>query len=57
MIGDSVWDAVAAREVGASTIAVRTGGFSTAELRDAGADWVYEFLDELRDDIGATPLG
>ena len=57
MIGDSVWDAVAAREVGASTIAVRTGGFSTAELRDAGADWVYESLDELRDDIHATPLG
>jgi HAD superfamily hydrolase (TIGR01549 family) len=57
MIGDSVWDAIAAREVGVPTIAVRTGGFSTGELRDAGADWVYESLDELRDDIQATPLG
>lgn len=57
MIGDSVWDAIAAREVGVPTIAVRTGGFSTAELRDAGADWVYDSLDELRDDIHATPLG
>jgi HAD superfamily hydrolase (TIGR01549 family) len=57
MIGDSVWDAIAAREVGVPTIAVRTGGFSTDELRDAGAGWVFDSLDELRDDIHATPLG
>ena len=57
MIGDSVWDAVAAREVGVATIAVRTGGFSNEELRDAGAEWVFESLDELRKDIEKTPLG
>jgi HAD superfamily hydrolase (TIGR01549 family) len=57
MIGDSVWDAIAAREVGVPTIAVRTGGFSTDELREAGAGWVYESLGELCADIDATPLG
>lgn len=57
MIGDSVWDAVAAREVGVPTIAVRTGGFSDDELRGAGAGWVYGSLGELRADLDATPLG
>jgi HAD superfamily hydrolase (TIGR01549 family) len=57
MIGDSVWDAVSARGVGVSTIAVRTGGFSNDELREAGAEWVFESLEELRDDIEKTPLG
>jgi phosphoglycolate phosphatase-like HAD superfamily hydrolase len=57
MIGDSVWDAISAREVGVPTIAVRTGGFSTDELRDAGAEWVFDSLEELRDDIEKTPLG
>ena len=56
MIGDSVWDAISAREVGVPTIAVRTGGFSTDELRDAGAEWVFD-SQELRDDIEKTPLG
>jgi HAD superfamily hydrolase (TIGR01549 family) len=57
MIGDSVWDAISAREVGVPTIAVRTGGFSNDELREAGAEWVFESLEELRDDIAKTPLG
>lgn len=39
------------------TIAVRTGGFSTEELRDAGAEWVFDSLEELRADIEKTPLG
>jgi HAD superfamily hydrolase (TIGR01549 family) len=57
MIGDSVWDAISAREVGVPTIAVRTGGFSNDELREAGAEWVFESLEELRDGIAETPLG
>ena len=57
MIGDSVWDAIAARGVGVPTIAVRTGGFSNDELREAGAEWVFESLEELRDAIEKTPLG
>jgi HAD superfamily hydrolase (TIGR01549 family) len=57
MIGDSVWDAVSAGKAGIPTIAVRTGGFSADELREAGAGWVYESLAELHDDLDATPLG
>ena len=27
------------------------------ELRDAGAGWVFESIDALRDGLGETPLG
>ncbi len=56
MIGDSVWDAVAAGKLDVPTIAVRTGGFSEAELREAGAFRVYESLVELHENLGGGPL-
>jgi HAD superfamily hydrolase (TIGR01549 family) len=56
MIGDSVWDCMAARRLGLPTIAVRTGGFGTAELVDAGADAVYEELAEISADLDRLPL-
>ena len=56
MIGDSVWDAVAAGKLGVPTIAVRTGGFSEAELREAGAFRVYESLVELHENLDGGPL-
>ena len=37
MVGDSVWDVKAASAAGVPTLAVLTGGFSEAELREAGA--------------------
>ena len=37
MVGDSTWDCEAAKRAGLDTIAVLTGGFSEAELREAGA--------------------
>jgi HAD superfamily hydrolase (TIGR01509 family) len=37
MVGDSVWDVKAANAAGLPTLAVLTGGFSEAELREAGA--------------------
>jgi phosphoglycolate phosphatase-like HAD superfamily hydrolase len=55
-IGDTTWDAVAAGNLEVPAIAVRTGGFSAEELREAGAGWVYESLDALRKDLDATPL-
>jgi HAD superfamily hydrolase (TIGR01549 family) len=55
-IGDTTWDAVAAGKLEVPSIAVRTGGFSAEELREAGAGWVYESLDALREDLDATPL-
>jgi phosphoglycolate phosphatase-like HAD superfamily hydrolase len=56
MVGDSVWDGEAARRAGVKTLAVLTGGFSEAELRDAGAVDVFESLVELREGLDATPL-
>jgi HAD superfamily hydrolase (TIGR01549 family) len=50
MVGDSVWDVKAARAAGVSTLAVLTGGFSEAELREAGAAQVVESIGELRID-------
>jgi phosphoglycolate phosphatase-like HAD superfamily hydrolase len=52
MIGDSPWDAVAASKVGIRTIAVRTGGFSVEERKDAGAVGIYGSVTELTDDLG-----
>lgn len=42
MIGDSVWDADAARRVGIATIGVRCGGFSDQILRRHGASDVVD---------------
>jgi HAD superfamily hydrolase (TIGR01509 family) len=48
LIGDTVWDVEAAHRAGIETLAVRTGGFSEQELRDAGAREVYTSVEELR---------
>ena len=56
MVGDSTWDCEAAKRAGLDTIAVLTGGFSKAELREAGALAVYSSIQELRDSLGETPL-
>lgn len=42
MLGDSVWDVVAANERGIPTIGLRSGGFGEAELLEAGAVRVYD---------------
>ncbi len=47
VIGDSVWDFLAADRAGHVGYAVRTGGFSGAELREAGARDVFDSLPEL----------
>jgi HAD superfamily hydrolase (TIGR01509 family) len=48
MIGDSTWDVKAASAAGVPTLAVLTGGFSEAELREAGAADVVESIGALR---------
>jgi HAD superfamily hydrolase (TIGR01509 family) len=50
MLGDSTWDVKAAEAAGIPTLAVLTGGFSEAELREAGAAEVFESIGELRKD-------
>jgi HAD superfamily hydrolase (TIGR01549 family) len=56
LIGDSIWDCHAGRRAHTPTIGLKTGGFSEAELRDAGAVAVYDSLIDLHDDLDSTPL-
>jgi HAD superfamily hydrolase (TIGR01549 family) len=56
LIGDSVYDCMAAGKIGIPTLAVRTGGFSTEELREAGAAEVFDSLDELQARLDSTAL-
>ena len=51
MVGDTVWDVKAAKRAGVETIGVLTGGFSEAELSEAGAVAVYESVMSLADDL------
>jgi HAD superfamily hydrolase (TIGR01509 family) len=53
LVGDTPWDCEAAERAGVPTYAVRTGGFSVEELREAGAREVYESVSELRADLDA----
>jgi phosphoglycolate phosphatase-like HAD superfamily hydrolase len=57
MIGDSTRDIESACRAGVATIAVLTGGYSKAELVEAGALAAFESLDELRRKLDDTPLG
>ena len=56
VVGDSTWDCVAAGKLDLPTIALRTGGFGEAELREAGAGHVYDSLTSLVDDLDSTAL-
>ena len=56
MVGDSTWDSIAAGNAGVMSVAVRTGGFSVEELRDAGAVDVFDSLVELHHNLGQTAL-
>lgn len=56
MVGDTTWDIEAAGRAKVDTIAVMTGGFAEAELRDAGAACVFESIVELRENLDDTPL-
>ena len=56
MVGDTTWDVEAAKRAGIETIAVLTGGFSAAELRDAGAGWTFESIQALRERLAETPF-
>ena len=56
MVGDTPWDVQAAERAGIETVAVLTGGFSAAELREAGAVAVFESIEELSEALDETPL-
>jgi HAD superfamily hydrolase (TIGR01509 family) len=56
MVGDTPWDVEAAARAKVPTIAVLTGGFAEAELREAGAACVFESIPALIDGLDDTPL-
>jgi HAD superfamily hydrolase (TIGR01509 family) len=56
MIGDSTWDCRAAERAGVRSIGVLTGGFSEAELLDAGAAKVFDSVETLRANLSEAPL-
>src|SRR3954465_6513510 len=56
MIGDTSWDCEAAARAGIPAVAVMTGGFAEAELREAGAVKVFIGLPELRDALEELPV-
>jgi HAD superfamily hydrolase (TIGR01549 family) len=56
MVGDTPWDVRAASKAGIETICLITGGFSRAELEEAGAAAVYASIEELRGEFDETPL-
>jgi HAD superfamily hydrolase (TIGR01549 family) len=56
MVGDTTWDIKAAEAAEVKTVAVLTGGFSEAELREAGAAVVFDSLVTLRENLDSTPL-
>lgn len=56
MVGDTGWDVEAARRAGIDAICLVTGGWSRAELLEAGAAVVYESPAELRQNLEEAPL-
>jgi HAD superfamily hydrolase (TIGR01549 family) len=56
VLGDSPWDAKAARRAGIPMIGVLTGGFSEEQLRGNGALAVFRDLGELLERYDDSPL-
>ncbi|HUA30433.1 MAG TPA: HAD family hydrolase [Streptosporangiaceae bacterium] len=56
MVGDAVWDMVAARRAGIQGVGVLSGGIAEADLRDAGATEVYADAEALLGAISASVI-
>jgi HAD superfamily hydrolase (TIGR01509 family) len=58
VVGDAVWDLLAARRAGMLSVGLLSGGYGDDELQRAGAFLVYRDADELRgslDELGVLP--
>jgi HAD superfamily hydrolase (TIGR01509 family) len=58
VVGDAVWDLLAARRAGMLSVGLQSGGYGEDELTRAGAFRVYRDADELRgslDELGIVP--
>jgi phosphoglycolate phosphatase-like HAD superfamily hydrolase len=56
MIGDSIWDHLAAGRAGVPSVGVLTGGTGAGELLAAGAAAVHDTLPELTSALGDPPF-
>ena len=57
MVGDAVWDAIAARRAGIPCIGLLSGGTAQQQLRDAGATEVYPDPAALLGNLRASGIG
>jgi HAD superfamily hydrolase (TIGR01509 family) len=57
MVGDTVWDVLAAERAGIPCIGLLSGGIADEQLREAGAAAVYRDPADLLGDLGASPIG
>jgi HAD superfamily hydrolase (TIGR01549 family) len=57
MVGDTVWDVIAAERAGISCIGLLCGGIAAEQLCGAGAAVVYRDPAALLEDIEASPIG
>jgi HAD superfamily hydrolase (TIGR01509 family) len=57
MVGDAVWDMIAARRAGIQGIGLLSGGIAEQELREAGALEVYADAAALLGEISASVIG
>jgi HAD superfamily hydrolase (TIGR01509 family) len=58
VVGDAVWDLLAARRAGMFSVGLQSGGYGEDELTRAGAFRVYRDTEELRqslDELGIVP--
>jgi HAD superfamily hydrolase (TIGR01509 family) len=56
-VGDAVWDVRAAKRAGVTSVALRSGGISQAELESEGAAVVYDGPADLLAHFAESPLG
>lgn len=57
LIGDTVWDAIAATRAGVTMVGLRSGGIGAGMLGDAGATAVYDDAHDLLAHLGEGPIG
>jgi len=56
MVGDTIWDVIAAERAGLETIGVLSGGFPEADLREAGAIAIYDSVADLHRELDDSPI-
>lgn len=57
VVGDTVWDVIAAGTAGIKSVAVETGGNAKSDLLESGALSVHRDPAHLLDELDTTPLG